>query len=386
MDFAYHYTDEQERFRAEVSAWLDAQDTPANPSWAQLRRLRLALGGLGWLAPSEPTEDGGAGMTPDHAVVVMEELDKRGLLAVFDDTGAQLRRALRDGGSDGLRRELLPSLAAGGAVVWRMTLDPHAEPDAASLGVRARPDGDGFILNGEAAFSGDGPEPSHLWTLAGSEQDDSAIIALVVAASLLGVSVRTPRNLADGTSHHAEFADVWVPRNAMLGDESDGWRLTRSAALDSPTLDLPPPEVDRDTAALLAFARNTTHEGKPLSEEPVRRMLLVEAYIDSRLSRLLAMRNQWRRTSGLPMGYEQAQSAMLRERAALRLSRITQDVAGVYALLDADDPRAAGASFAAQQRESVAGQNPTGMPDARRRAMAEAIGMGERARPGKRRS
>ena len=383
MDFAYHYTDEQQRFRREVSACLDAYDTPANPSWAELRRLRLALGEQGWLAPAEPREEGGADLTPDHAVVVLEELDKSGLLSVFDDVGAQLRRAIRDGGSAELHRELLPSLASGRAVVWRMTLDPHAEPDAASLGVSARPDGDGFILNGAAAFTGDGPEPSHLWTLAALEEDDGAIIALVVPASLSGISVHTPRDLTGGAVHRVAFADVWAPRNAMLGDESDGWRLTRSAALDGPTSDLPPPELDCDTAALLEFARQTTHEGKPLSQEPVRRMLLVEAYIDSRLSRLLAMRNQWRRAAGLPMSYEPAQAVMLRERAALRLSRITQDVAGVYALLDADDPRAAGASFARQQRESVAGQNPTGMPDARRRAIADALGMGERARPGK---
>lgn len=379
MDFAYHYTDEQQRFRAEVSSWLDANvppDTtrgPGNPSW---QRLRLALGEKGWLAPSLPVEQGGAGLTPDHAVVVLEELDRRGLLQVYDAASAQLRSALLDSGSESLRLEFLPALATGKAVVWRMVLDSHAEPSGDTLGVSARPDADGFILDGDAAFAGASAAPTHLWTLATSERD-GGILALVVPATLHGVSVSTPRTLADGSLHRASFEDAWVPRTSMLGEESDGWRVTRSAALDDPALDLPVPELSREAEALLRFARETTHEGRPLSEEPVRRMLLVEAYVDSRLSRLLTMRNQWRRAAGLPLTYELAQADMLRERAALRLSHITQEVAGVYALLDSDDPRAAAPTFAAQQQESVAGQNPTGLPDARRRAIAEALGMGK---------
>lgn len=379
MDFAYHYTEEQERFRAEVSAWLDDNAPPetalaaGGPAW---ERLRLALGEKGWLAPSLPGEQGGAGLTPDHAVVVLEELDRRGLLSVHDAAGAQLRSALLECGSESLRRELVSVLASGRAVVWRIVLDEHAEPGGDTLGVSASPDGDGFVLDGEAAFTGAGGMPTHLWTLAASERD-GALLALVVPARLEGVSVYTPRTLASGSLHRATFEDVWVPRTSMLGDEGDGWLVARDAALEDPTLDLPAPEVSREAEALLRFARETTHEGRPLSEEPVRRMLLVEAYVDSRLSRLLSMRNQWRRAVGLPLTYEPAQAEMLRERASLRLSHITQEVAGVYALLDADDPRAASPVFEAQQRESVAGQNPTGLPDARRRAIAEALGMGK---------
>ena len=126
MDFAYHYTEEQERFRAEVSAWLDA-NVPSEPALATggaaWERLRLELGEKGWLAPTLPVEQGGAGLTPDHAVVVLEELDRRGLLSVHDAAGAQLRSALLESGSESLRRELVPVLASGRAVVWRIVLD-----------------------------------------------------------------------------------------------------------------------------------------------------------------------------------------------------------------------------------------------------------------------
>ena len=256
MDFAYHYTEEQQRFRAEVSSWLDANappgpvDSSGRPPWEHLRRLRLALGEMGWLAPSLPIGQGGAGLTPDHTVVVMEELDRRGLLSVCDAAGSQLRQALLGGGSERLRGELLPALSSGRAVVWTAVSDAHAEPGSDTLGVSARSDGDGFILNGGAAFAGPGPMPTHLWTLAASEAD-AAILALVVPATQSGVSVTTPRTLSDGSIHMVAFTDAWAPRTSMLGDEGDGWRVTRSAVVDDPTLDLPAPEVSREAEALL---------------------------------------------------------------------------------------------------------------------------------------
>ena len=42
MDFAYHYTEEQQRFRAEVSSWLDANAPPVTvPAADGPPRMRL---------------------------------------------------------------------------------------------------------------------------------------------------------------------------------------------------------------------------------------------------------------------------------------------------------------------------------------------------------
>ena len=182
MDFAYHYTEEQQRFRAEVSAWLDANTPPeqavgaGSPSWEQLRPLRLALGEMGWLAPSTPLEQGGAGLTSDHNVVVMEELDRRGLLSVYDAAATQLRSALQDGGSERLRDDLLPALSSGSAIVWTAVLDAHAEPGGDTLGVSARPDADGFSYKSahtwEFSLAFAGPEAFPLSLFAGLINDD----------------------------------------------------------------------------------------------------------------------------------------------------------------------------------------------------------------------
>ena len=79
MDFAYYYTDEQEKFRQEVSAWLDTNAPAGRPvsseRWADVEEsLQAKLGSLGWLAPTAPPELGGGGSyqtaetQPDGAV------------------------------------------------------------------------------------------------------------------------------------------------------------------------------------------------------------------------------------------------------------------------------------------------------------------------------
>src|ERR1700759_3399696 len=90
MEFGLVYSAEQEKCRAEVSEWLDANvpgDINARPGSEQesyqlyLRRRDLGrkLGAKGWLYPSSPPEYGGGGLSVDEVIVLDEETHKRGL-------------------------------------------------------------------------------------------------------------------------------------------------------------------------------------------------------------------------------------------------------------------------------------------------------------------
>ena len=101
MDFSYEYTEEQTLFRARVVEWLDC-NIPGNvdalldsPDGASvLPELSNKLGRKGWLAPSEPVERGGAGMSADQTVVILEELNRRGLLWLVEGEAQSLRCAI----------------------------------------------------------------------------------------------------------------------------------------------------------------------------------------------------------------------------------------------------------------------------------------------------
>ena len=106
----------------------------------------------------------------------------------------------------------------------------------------------------------------------------------------------------------------------------------------------------------------------------MRQQLLVEAYIASRVMRLLRMRGAWLRESGQGEGFEEAEAKLWEERAMERLSEAAQESIGIYALLDADDPAAAaGGRFQRLQLRELS--EKSGNPSAG--DMAAGLGMKE---------
>src|SRR5882672_7044545 len=105
MDFEVTYSGAQQRFRAEVRAWLTAHvpagitRTPADAAdslarYRELRALGRQLGERGWLYPRAPTQYGGGGLDVDHTIILEEEADRLGLsLPPYYDSGGRLGSA-----------------------------------------------------------------------------------------------------------------------------------------------------------------------------------------------------------------------------------------------------------------------------------------------------
>src|SRR5213083_1137256 len=90
MDFEVTYTEEQQRFRHEVRAWLDANVAPgltripvsdddSRRRYHELRAFGRKLGARGWLYPRAPQAYGGGGLDVDHTIILEEEVDRVGL-------------------------------------------------------------------------------------------------------------------------------------------------------------------------------------------------------------------------------------------------------------------------------------------------------------------
>jgi alkylation response protein AidB-like acyl-CoA dehydrogenase len=405
LDFKYHYTQEQERFRREVIAWLDDNLVHQGPApelgrpadYGPLKDFRVKMGAKGWLAPTEPTELGGGGLSRDLARVLQEELAKRGMGRLLEDGAASLRLALQGWGSEEQVKQFLPLIASGRTDFWRHTFEtsavkPGAGPDPGSIGIRAFPDGDDYVLDGEGMFSGPGPAPDYLWTMAligdGDSSGNSTAAFLVPAGADYvadGISVHTIRSLGPGGSHRVTFRQVRVPVYYRLGNEGDGWQpfllANGQAGLLSEEIgdyiSANDPMNDQAVAALLEYARETVRDGVPLIEEPVFQQLLMEAYINSRVTRLLKMRNSWMLDTGQAVTYQASQAAIWEKRAAERLSEIAREVAGIYALLDRDDPRSpTQGDLGVQQRWSLAQGSANGTVESHSEIIAHYLGLG----------
>ena len=393
MDFSYEYTEEQQRFREQVSEWLarnvpdDADALIDSPDGSfLLADLSTKLGHRGWLAPSEPPDNGGAGLSPDLTVIVLEELNRRGLLWLVEGEAQALRCAIDSWGIIGSRSDQVRSLAIGESTVWRhrVALSPLPKGDIAlepdSVGITAVPDADGYLLNGVGMYAGRGTRPDILWTVAlvqpepNSHADLPEPVCLVIDATSHGIAYSSTRVLTAAAPVPVSFEDVWVLRTDALGPEGEGHRVISARVTLDPRADLPS-WVESETDALIEYARSND-----LGADPIRAQILVEAYIASRVSRLLRMRAAWLERTGTEPGAASSLASLKRRAAASALSDTSRQVVGPSALLSATDPRAADAGrFDRIARRELAERDTGASGDPDRETIASTLGLGNQS-------
>jgi alkylation response protein AidB-like acyl-CoA dehydrogenase len=241
MDFEITYTEEQERFRAEVRAWLDAnaptEDLPSDEAEMSeeqrraVREFRRKLGAKGWLAPTWPKEYGGGGLSSAHAVVLNEELARRKVPMAYDLGLSLGAPAIMVHGTQEQKDRFLPPILKGEVITWQVFSEPEAGSDLASLKTRAERDGDEYIINGSKQFVGHiGSRPDYLYTLVNTDPEGPRhenISAFLVPAHLPGISI-VPMDLIAGEKQFVYFDNVRVPREYLIGAENKGWMVANT--------------------------------------------------------------------------------------------------------------------------------------------------------------
>ena len=387
MDFRYHFSAEQEQFRQEVQSWIltnlpresasritSTATGPDNPESSP--SILALLGPHGSTEASVTRGPESGGLDRDLAVVLMQELERHGLLWLArQSTG--LLQAITDYGAADQHGMFLSALTMGELVCWTPSHSSDGAVDPARTPVEAMRDGDDYILDGTDLFLGLGDSPDYLWAPAVSDPEGPSPVVSVflVAANLLGVSVSTPRRLTSSQQHRVAFENVRVPSYCLLGREGDGWVL--NSLLHASEMDpLPPAPNDPRVDQLLKYAGETVRDGETLAGEPNRQQLLMEAYIDSRVSFLFRTRDAWMRETGQNLTYHVAQTRQWERRTSERLAGVSRSVMGMYAMLDPDDPRAPSqGSFEYLQLLGVAGEPPESAVAGDAALIANALGL-----------
>ena len=392
MDFKYNYTRDQERFRRQVEAWLDANipedlnpaacREPSAEDWHALKRLRRLLGERGWLAAQEPREHGDLGASQGEEVVLAEELDKRGLGWLQDRHAASLWRALEDWATPAQIQEFMGPLTRGETVIWHSPLEPEAEVDVSGIEILATENGDDYVLNGRGQFVGIGPKPDLLWTLVrlcpesgSSDPDVDPTFSCLVPGALDGIDYPTSRQLTAEGHRSVAFYRVRVPRYYLLGRPGEGALLMQIAishAGGSPA----PHCIDTEASGLHQYLQDATTAGDDLDRQEILQQLVMESCINNRVARLFRMRDAWMLDNGGHITYQSAQTRLWEGRAAMRLAEIVREVVGPYCLLDLQDPRApAEGRLELQQRGSLDQNSANGHWLTGRKTIARHLGL-----------
>ena len=195
-----------------------------------LRRWQAACYAAGYVGRAWPAEFGGGGRPPVEQIVVDQELAAAGAPEFVNIVGLDvLGPSLLRFGNDEQRRRYIPAILSAEEIWCQGFSEPEAGSDLASLRTRAVQDGDSFVINGQKTWVSWGQYATWCGVLA--RTDDSVprhrgISMLIVDMASPGVEVR-PMTQITG---HAEFSelfldDVVVPRENLLGQLGDGWKI-----------------------------------------------------------------------------------------------------------------------------------------------------------------
>jgi len=393
MDFEQHYTAEQEAFREEVRAWLEAnippgleaatpfdvqRQSPEQFQWA--RGFRKLLGEKGWLAPTWPAAFGGGGMTVAHQVVIEEELALHNL-PFLGDLGITLAApAIMAWGSDEQKRRFIPPMLRGEVITWQLFTEPEAGSDLASLRLPAVEDGDDYLLNGQKIFVGHKSHAEWLYVLAVTEPEGSRhnnISAFIVPSDTPGVTIE-PLELIGGMGKKTiYFENVRVPKANLIGEEKGrgkGWWVAQTTLEVEHGADgrvLPrEPLVDQ----LIDYCKTTNRLDRPISADPVVQDTLAEIHIRSHVGRLLGWRNHWMSAEGQHLKHEGSQFALWLRTFNPWLVERTQEILGPYAAIDDDQWGPLRGAIENHQRQGII-THPGGTPEIHRVIMARHLSL-----------
>jgi acyl-CoA dehydrogenase len=239
-----------ERFRADVAAWL-ARNCPvsmrtpvrdveeiawggrkalyANPE-AKLWLERMA--GQGWTCPSWPREYGGAGLDPERARVLGEELVRIGARTPLFSFGlSMLGPVLLEFGTEEQKREHLPPIARGEIRWCQGYSEPGAGSDLASLETRCEDRRDHYVVSGQKVWTSYADRSDWMFCLVRMDPQASkreGIGFVLIDMDQPGIAV-SPIRLISGASPFCQvFLDgARAEKRNLVGPPDGGWTIAK---------------------------------------------------------------------------------------------------------------------------------------------------------------
>lgn len=193
------------------------------------RELIREMGRLGLIGVDLPEEFGGMGLSGVTTGIIAEELAYGDFNVSAVPVGASLLGAIiMRSAPRALAAEWIPRMTRGEAIVGICVTEPSCGSDAANLTLRARRDGDEYVLNGEktSITFADSADAFLVFARTGKPEDGArGVSAIFVPANTPGVS----RTRFDDVGSHiigrgsVFFDDVRVPVNHRLAEEGQGF-------------------------------------------------------------------------------------------------------------------------------------------------------------------
>lgn len=235
-----------EEFREETRAWLGENCPPGarGPGEVSSGGNRVPIESAdtrlwlercaekGFTVPTWPTAYGGAGLTKEEFLVLLEEM--RGLDARVPLTGmgvTMIGPTLLEYGNEDQKQRHLPPIARGEIRWCQGYSEPGAGSDLASLRTRAEDKGDHFLINGQKIWTSGAQFADWIFCLTRTDPDvpkHEGISFLLFTMDQPGVTVK-PIRLISGHSPFCEtfLDDAIAKKEDLVHEVNKGWTVAK---------------------------------------------------------------------------------------------------------------------------------------------------------------
>lgn len=350
MDFGL--TREQEEFRQEVRAFLDAElpadwvgyPAPTTGDHTGSRQdgervfkdISRKLGEKGWLSLFWPKEYGGQSRSYIDYLIFSEEIARRGSPGYNPVSVKMLAPTLIEYGTEEQKARHLGPIAKGEELWCEGFSEPEAGSDLASLQTRAVRDGRSFIVNGQKTWSTFAEYSDWCCLLARSDPNSRGargLSFLLVDLSTPGITLSPIENMAREL-HFSQifFEEVRVPETNLVGREGEGWEVAQALLGYERTSIEFVAMVQTMIEKLVKYIRATPERQTMNNNDRLARLV-----IDAEIGRLLNYRVAWLHDKGINTAWHAAMTKLYSTDLFRRASGVAIQLLGLYGQLDKEE-------------------------------------------------
>ncbi|MEK5270040.1 acyl-CoA dehydrogenase family protein [Aeribacillus sp. FSL K6-8394] len=308
----FEFTEEQRMLRKMVRNFVDKEIIPNMREWDERgyfdpiiwKRLKE----LGLLGVCIPEKYGGSGMDYNSLAIVCEELERGDTAfrtAVSVHTGLNSMTLLQWGTEEQKQKYLVPQAKGEKIGAFGLT-EPGAGSDVASLGTTAVKDGDHYILNGSKTWISLCDVADHFIVFAYTDKSKKhhGISAFIVERTMPGFSSKSIKGklgIRSGNTGELFFDQVHVPKENLLGQEGEGFKIAMSA-LDNGRFTVAAGAVGLIMACLeesVKYCHERKTFGKEIGKHQLVQQMIANMEAGLQMSRLLVYRAGELKNKGL---------------------------------------------------------------------------------------
>jgi len=187
-----------------------------------------AIAEMGLLGLPFAEVHGGFGGSTVDVMLVMEAIGEGLLVEPYLATVGLGGRFIARAGSKAQQERILPALIEGKHTLAFAHTEPGARYDLRQVGLKARRQGEGWVLDGDKAMVLHGGSADTLVVsarTAGGDTDAAGITLFLVSRTAPSVTVKESRTIDNLRTADIRFSGVRVGPDALLGREGEGYPL-----------------------------------------------------------------------------------------------------------------------------------------------------------------